>query len=96
MEPETQTAPESQIKVPDSSLPTTAATLIRYVLTALGTLMVTKGILPVDSDVETTVGAILVVISTGYGAWRSYKNNEDKKTMEPYAPAKVATLKSKS
>lgn len=85
--------PKEQIQVNQSSLPTTIMTVMRYILTALGGLLLTKGILPVGTDVNAIIGSVLIVISTVYGSYKAWKNNEQKKTMEPYTPDSIATKK---
>jgi len=68
-------ADDNSVEFVDSrQLPSGIATLLRYGLTVAGTAMVTDGILPAGSDVNAIVGAVLVVASTAYGMWLTYKN----------------------
>ena len=83
---------QPQIAVNPNSLPTTVITVLRYVLNAIGALLITNEILPGGTDVNAIVGSILLVVSTGYGAYKSWKHNEQKKEMEPYVPNDVAAL----
>lgn len=48
-------------------------TVIRYVLTALGTLLANKGILDADTA-NTLTGAALAIIPVIWGAWLAIQN----------------------
>jgi hypothetical protein len=85
--------PSTPIEVNPSQLPGGAATLLRYALTAAGTAMVTNHVLPADSNVNNIVGAVLVVVSTGYGMWRTWHNKREAVTMAAAAPDRVAVVK---
>lgn len=80
------------IEVPASNLPTIAVTLLRYALTALGGLLISKKILPVGADLNNFVSIGLMVISTGYGLYLSWRNNKQKQVMANKLPDKVATV----
>lgn len=90
---ETRHTATDPIEVSPNSLPTTIMTVLRYILTAFGALLVSKHILPIDTNIEQIVGALLIVANAGYGGFKSFQHNEEKKTMEPYAPNTIAKLK---
>lgn len=80
------------IEVNPSQLSAGAATLLRYGLTALGTAMVTRRVLPADTDVNSLVGAVLVLVSTAYGMWRTWHNKRQAVAMASAAPDSVAVV----
>lgn len=86
---------DKPIIVPNSALPPMAATAIQYVVTALGGVLITKGFLPADSDINMLVGVVLMLASAGYGIYKTRRNVAKQQTMEPYVPDQVATTASK-
>lgn len=84
---------DTPIQVDSRQLPAGAGTLLRYGLTALGTYMVTEGILPAGSDVNALVGAVLVLASTAYGMYATYRNKKQLVTTAAAAPDDVAVVK---
>lgn len=84
---------DTPIQVDPNQIPAGAATLLRYALTTIGTVMVTRGLLPAGSDVNAIVGAALVIISTLYGLWKTYDNKQKLVTVATAAPNRVAVVK---
>lgn len=82
-----------QIVVDPNTIPSSISTLLRYALTALGTLMLTNNILPVGTDVETFVGIVLMVVSTGYGIYKTITNKRKLVVTANAAPDSVAVVK---
>jgi hypothetical protein len=80
------------VQVPASSLPSIAATLLRYGLTALGAWFVTHGWLN-DQQLNDAIGGILIVASTGYGAWKSHSNVTKLQNVAGAVPDAVAQVK---
>lgn len=68
------------------------ATILRYVLMAGAGFFVSKGYLN-DGDAETIVGGIVAVLVALYGAYITYRNNEQKKVLASVVPDSVATVK---
>lgn len=80
------------IEINPNSLSPTALAVVRYICTAFGTYLVSRGI--VGNDVlQPLVGAFVVILSTAIGAFTTWHGNEQKKRMEQYVPNAVATLK---
>lgn len=70
---------------PSNAITPAVNTLIRYVLTAVGTLMVSHGFID-QGTADTLVGAMLVIIPVAYGVYTSYHNSKTIKEAEPYTP----------
>jgi hypothetical protein len=83
---------ETPIIVKDNQLPGGAATLLRYVLTALGGILVTKGFLPAGSDVNQLVGIGLMVGSAVYGVYKTFSNKKKLVTAAAAAPNSIAKV----
>lgn len=86
------TNPTVPIEVNPNPLPASLATLLRYVLTFVGGLAVSKGVLPADSDVNELVGAVVAVAATAYGIWRTIRNKKELVVAAEAAPNSVATV----
>ena len=84
---------DTPIQVNSNQLPEGIATAVRYALTILGTVMMSDGLLPAGSDVNSIVGAALVVLSTAYGIWKTYDNKKKLVTAASAAPDSVAVVK---
>lgn len=84
---------EVPIKVNQSSGQPAAVTLIRNILIAMLPVAVAKGWIPVDFDAEGLVTGIITAGLVVYGAVRSFRSNEQKKTMEPFVPNEIAVKK---
>lgn len=84
---------ETPIEVNPSQLPGSLGTLLRYGLTALGGLLLSKNILPAGTDVNQIVGALLMIISTGYGLFKTVSNKSKLVTAAAAAPNHVAVVK---
>lgn len=84
---------QTPITVNPAQLPAGAATLLRYALTAIGGVMLNHKLLPAGTDVNAVVGAVLVVVSTGYGIWKTYRNKAQLVTAAAAAPDNVAVVK---
>lgn len=84
---------DAPIQVNPAQLPAMAATLLRYILTALGAYMAKQGLLPAGSDVNAIVGFALMVISGGWGIWKTYSNKTKLVTAASAAPDDVAVVK---
>lgn len=83
---------DKPIVVSGSSTPTSAWTLVRYVLVFLGGLAVAKGVLPVDTDINALIGTVAAAASALFGVYQSWKNNEQKKMMAKAVPDSVAKV----
>lgn len=70
---------------PSNAITPAITTLIRYILTAVGTLMVSRGFID-QGTADMLVGAALVVIPVAYGVYISYRNSKTIKDAEPYTP----------
>ena len=69
------------VVVPESAIPDVALTLLRYVLTALGsTLLVERGIMA-DGDLQTLVGAVLALAPLTWAAIRTKQQHTVKVTL---------------
>lgn len=86
-------ADEIPITVSSSALPAVIATILRYVLTAAGTLMLTKGYLPADLDITEIVGGIVALAAAAYGAWKAKVNNSKMQTMAAVLPDEIAKIR---
>ncbi len=83
---------ETPIIVNGSAIPATILTVLRYVLTALGGVLVTNNVLPTDTNVDQIVGAFLILAATVWGAYRSKTNNDQKVTMAEKLPDRIAEV----
>lgn len=72
-----------------ASLGTTA----RYVLAFLGGVLVNKGILPADTDIQALVGGLIGMASLGYGLYRTIANKKVLVTVAQSAPDTTAVVK---
>ena len=70
---------------PNTAVAPAVTTLLRYVLSGIGTLMVSRGIAD-QGTVDTFIGAALVIIPVVYGVWLSYRNSKTIQDAEPYVP----------
>lgn len=80
------------IEINPNSLSPTALAAVRYICTAFGTYLVSRGLVANDA-LQPLIGAFVVVLSTAIGVVTTWHGNEQKKRMEPYVPNAVATLK---
>lgn len=87
-----RTLPDPPIAVSDQIVSAPLWTIIRYVLTALGTLLTNKGILDADTA-NTIVGTLLAVIPVTWGAWLSISNKRKLITAARSADNAVAVVK---
>jgi hypothetical protein len=83
---------DQPIVVNDTQLPGTAATLLRYAATAIGGVLVTRGFLPADSDVNAIVGSVLIVASAVYGVYKTWSNKRKLIKASDAAPNDVAIV----
>jgi hypothetical protein len=88
-----ETVMDKPIVVPASPAVGTIGTILRYLLTALGTLLVTKQILPADTDIAQVVGAVLALGSMAYGTYQTLRNHQQKKTLVTAVPNSIAQVK---
>lgn len=75
--------------------PTVASlgTTFRYALSFIGGILVSKGFLPADADVNAIVGGIMLIGSTGYGIYRTVFNKRQLVVAAEAAPNNVAVVK---
>lgn len=78
------------IVVPNSPLPDEAKTALRYVLTALGGILVSRGFIT-EGELMTIVGVVLVAGPAVWGVIKTRANWNKLTTIEPHAPADVVT-----
>jgi hypothetical protein len=83
---------DKTITVPESGTVGALGTVIRYLLTALGTLLATKQILPSDTDVPQLVGTILAVGSTIYGLYKQIKHHRERVVLATAVPDSIAKV----
>lgn len=86
-------APEAPIRVNPSAIPAAVYSLLRSVLSVLGSVAVSLHWIPPER-LDGIVTMILVAASIGYGAWKHYKKSANLIVLEPYAPNSVAQVKS--
>jgi hypothetical protein len=75
----------SKIQVEPNSLTPLVSTLTQRALIGLLGYFGASGFLS-DDEVSKLASAIIAFGLVVWGAWRSYRSNEEKKRMEPYAP----------
>lgn len=84
--------PDAPIRVNPSAIPAAAYSVLRSVLSLLGTVAVSLHWIPPER-LDGIVTMILVAVSIGYGAWKHFAKSSDLIALEPYAPDSVAKLK---
>lgn len=77
------------IQVPDK-IAEAFMTLLRYGLFGIGTSLITKGWLPVGTDLNTIVGAVMMIITTAWSQKRTATNVDEKNLMASRLPDSVA------
>lgn len=81
-----------KIIVNGNSLSPTGLAVLRYLLASAAAFFVGKGVMTDDVAAQ-GIGAAVVVVNTLIGAYVTWRNNEQKKTMEPFVPDRIATTK---
>ncbi len=80
------------IIVNESPLPQSAYTLLRYVLTAIGGLLVSQGYF--DEEVlNHLIGAVLIIVPAGLGIYRTVFNKKQLVIAAAAAPNDVAVVR---
>ena len=80
------------IVVHESPLPSSAATLLRYVLTAIGGLLVSRGYFD-EALLNDVIGAVLIIAPAAYGVYRTVFNKRQLVIAATAAPNAVAMVK---
>ncbi len=80
------------IVVRESAIPAGINTIIRYGLTALGGLLVSRGWFSEDA-LNDIIGALLVILPAAYGLYRTITNKKEAVIMATALPNDVAVLK---
>lgn len=80
------------IAVTGSTLPPMAATLVRYALVTLCTMLVSRGILP-EGSVEGVSASLLGVAVVGYGLWKTRSKQSQLIALERHVPNSIARLR---
>lgn len=75
--------PEPAIVVNPTSLPAQIATLVRYLITALGAYAIGKGWLEQDT-LNFVLALSATVVPMAYGIYKAWTNNQKLKVLEPY------------
>lgn len=73
------------IIAPTNAISPAITTFIRYVLTAMGTLMVSRGMLD-QGTADMIIGGVIVALPVAHGVYLSYRNSKTIKAAEPYTP----------
>ncbi len=80
------------IVVNSSAIPANVLTLVRYALMAIGAFLVSKGYFT-EEAVNDLVGALLMLISTGYGLYATQRSHDTKVVLADRAPDRFAVVK---
>lgn len=84
-----------KIIVDGNSLSPTALAVLRYLLASVAAFFVGRGVMTDDTATQ-FIGAAIVLVNIAIGAYVTYRNNEQKKTMEPFVPNRIASKKAPS
>lgn len=79
-----------KIIVNGNSLSPTALAVLRYLLASAAAYFVGQGVLTNDVAAQAT-GAVVVLVNIAIGGYVTYRNNEQKKIMEPFVPNRIAS-----
>lgn len=82
---------ERPIEVPTATREV-SLTALRYILTAVGAMLVSRGWFS-EEEVNQIVGIALLVIPTAYGMWRARHNNSKLQVAERLLPNEIMRKK---
>ncbi len=86
-------APVGQpVIVPASSIPESSMTLLRYALTALGGVLVSRGYLN-DQTLNDVVGGLLLILPVVWGILRTKRSIAKQQTMAEQLPDSAAQIR---
>ena len=82
---------EQPVIIAQSALPEASMTLLRYVLVAAGGVLVTQGYID-DRTLNDVVAALLIILPTLYGLFRTKRNHAIKVTLADKLPDRAARV----